>query len=306
MLGLLIFAKEAPKMISDMLGIKEGGIGSLNPFSRLKDVAGAGIIGGAAAVGMKGVGAVAGGLSGGIAASRRGGSFWAGAGQGAKTGFGNIKVKDAAKGGVTGIGKSFTAGTFGAANKGGSYAAGKVTGREEKVGIANMVKEQMAVKGQEMHVEAAKKAELNHYNDLVKRQKETGSYYQNASYTSTVANLKKAKEDIKGYTSQRQQWANRYQSDPNGTYTGVDGNKHTYKEAYDLANSNYDTAQKNLEFQKGELERMDKMPMYKSDAEDRKLIDKFDAQKKASDRKFNNVQDINVNDNDTFSGGAGI
>lgn len=151
--GLLIFAKELPKMLGTLFKLDEGSIGSLNPFARLKGMAGAGLIGGAAALGLKGVGGLTGAIGGGIGAKAKKGSFWAGAGQGGLQGLKNVKLKDAVKGGLGGLGKTFAGSTFGAFGKGRDYAAGKVTGKEEKLGAfgGTRIRDQVAAYAQELH-----------------------------------------------------------------------------------------------------------------------------------------------------------
>ena len=97
-IGCLMFAKEAPKMLMDMLGIKDSGMGSLNPFSKLKSVP---LIGGAAAAGvglgaglaMRGVGGGVGALAGGLNSRFRGGSFGAGAIHGGGAAMKSIPLK---------------------------------------------------------------------------------------------------------------------------------------------------------------------------------------------------------------------
>lgn len=281
-IGVLMFAKDAPKMISEIFKLNEGSIGSLNPFKKLSGMAGAGIIGGVAAGGMKLAGGAFGGLSGGLAAGKRGGSIIAGLGQGAKAGFGNIKMKDAVKGGVTGLGKTFVGGTFGAANKGGSYAAGKVTGKEEKVGVINAMKQGMADKAATMHQNALNENELTHLKKLDERKAKTGSFYQNANYQKAIDSIEKAKDKLTEMEKQRQFFANRYQLDPGGSFIGTDGNSYTNRGVYENANQNFVNAQKNVDFYKSELERIDKLPEFEDDAADRKMIEKRKAQEKAS------------------------
>jgi hypothetical protein len=152
-IGTLIFAKEAPKIIADMFGVTDAGMGGFNPFKKVNGMVGAGIIGGAVGAGAKLVGGGVGGVAGGIYAKKAGGSAFAGTFQGMKTGFGNVKMKDAAKGNITGIGKTLGKGTFGAVGAAGNYVNKQVTGKDEKVGIINAAKEKMAAATQQMHAD---------------------------------------------------------------------------------------------------------------------------------------------------------
>jgi hypothetical protein len=102
-LGLLIFAKEVPKMLSNLFGIDEAGLGSLNPLKKLGGVAGAGFLGGVTGVGMKGVAGGIGAVSGAVSSFKNKGSIWAGIKQGAGAGAKGISLK----GGLGNIHKQF-------------------------------------------------------------------------------------------------------------------------------------------------------------------------------------------------------
>ena len=285
-IGALIFAKEAPKILSKLFNIDEGSLGSLNPLKKLGGVAGAGLIGAGAAVGAKLTGATFGGISGGIAARSRGGSFLAGAAQGAKTGFGNVKVKDGYKGGVTGLGKTLLGGTFGASSKGGSYAASKVTGNEdEKVGLAKIgenIKDGLSCKTASMHEKRGNRKAAEMYEELSAKQKRGESIYKNADYQTAVNHLADSKEKLKQFEAERQYWANRYQTDPTGVYKGADGKEYEIRTAYETANKNYVNAQKNTDYYKTELEEMDKEFKYSEDAATRKFMNDYKEMQKYS------------------------
>lgn len=83
LIGILMFAKEAPQMLSKLFGIEETGIGTLNPFQKMASVPVAG-----AAMGA-GLGAIGGALAGG---------GLAGAVMGAQSGFGSIGLGGAEEG----------------------------------------------------------------------------------------------------------------------------------------------------------------------------------------------------------------
>lgn len=130
-MGILMFAKMAPKLISDMLGIKmsEGG----NPFKRM---IGGGLIGGALGLGtglaMRGLAVGAGSLRGGFNSYMRDGSFKGGAIKGAMAASKDIPLKG-------GFGKQATAlwkGGRAAADAGATVALGVDT----KTGFADRMK----------------------------------------------------------------------------------------------------------------------------------------------------------------------
>lgn len=292
-IGLLIFAKEIPKILSGLFNLDEGSVGSLNPFAKLNGMAGAGLIGGGTALAMKGVGGVVGGVSGGVAASKRGGSFWAGAGQGLSKGFGNIGVGAAAKGGIKGIGKSLIGGTFGASNAAGSYAASKVTGKEEKVGLINAMKRGLATTAGGMHETALSERVERDIAKIKGLEAKGKSPYEHEEYGAAVKNLDLAKDKLKDVEAARQLWAYRYQQDPNGTYTGADGKTYRFKDSFDSANQNYISAQKNITHYEKELERMDSIDKYSEDKKAKQLIDFDKARDKAENEgTFKNIPDI--------------
>lgn len=163
-IGLLIFAKELPNLLSEIFNIKDSG-NILNPFKKLGSMAvvggaaaglATGAIGGAAALGMKGVAGLGGAVSGGIAAKRKGGSIFAGVAQGGLQASKNVKFGDAYKGGLKGIGKTTMSG-FGGWGKGRDYAASQVTGKEEHVGLVNAAKNKMHSTAQGIHEKAEDK-----------------------------------------------------------------------------------------------------------------------------------------------------
>lgn len=116
LLGLLMFAKEAPKMISQIIGIEEGGLGSLfkNPLS-------GGI--------MKGTAALAGGAAGLISSGRRGGNLLAGLKQGAGAGAKGVSWTGGLKG-MGGIATSW--------HKGATAGASGALGVDTKVGFSRL------------------------------------------------------------------------------------------------------------------------------------------------------------------------
>lgn len=292
-IGTLIFAKEAPKMLSNLFGLDEGSLGSLNPFKKLGAVGavGAGLLGAGAAVGAKAIGGGIGALSGGFAARSRGGNFLAGAGQGMLKGAGNVKVGAGYKGGIKGIGKSLFGGTIGASGKGGQYAASRVTGNEnEKVGFQKFVdnrKSSMANRAERMHEKTSNKKAKERYESIMKNPNEI---YKNDNYKEAVNNYKNSKKMATDFEKTRQYWLNQYQNNPDGEYEGQDGQMHSYREAYEIANKNYISAQKNIEYYKSKLEKMDEKYEYREDANTRQFIDDYEKREKYSKvQKYDNI-----------------
>lgn len=116
LLGLILFAKEAPKMISQIFGIEEGGIGSLfkNPLT-------GGI--------LKGTAALAGGAAGFISSGVKGGNVWAGAKQGAGAGAKGVSWTGGLKG-MGGVATSW--------HKGATAGASGALGVDTKVGFSRL------------------------------------------------------------------------------------------------------------------------------------------------------------------------
>ena len=289
-MGILFFAKEAPKLLLTILGISEESISSLNPFKKLKDMPGAGVVGAAGGIGAKFTGGAIGGVAGGLAANNRGGSFIAGMAQGAKAGFGNVKLGDAYKGGVTGMGKSLLGGTFGAAGAGGGYVASKITGKEgTKTGVLESLKAGMANKAAEMHAMSMSAEEAKQYEAIQNRKRDTGSYYRNADYSALVDSRDASKNKLGELTYERQKYMNMYEKDPNGTYLAEDGTYRFNKEAYETADRNFNLAQKTVDYYQQKIEGLDKLPNYQQDAADRTLIEKTALKEKVSNAKFEEI-----------------
>lgn len=155
-LGLLIFAKEVPKILTGMFGIKEDSIGSLNPLNKLKSVP---FIGGAAATGIglglsaaggvlgsttgKGLAGAGGALGGGVRSLfGGGGNIWSKAGlrnigSGMKSGFsagaGKVPISHKAKFG------SVATGVLGAGYAGLTNEDAQIAAMKRKLGPSNDV-----------------------------------------------------------------------------------------------------------------------------------------------------------------------
>jgi hypothetical protein len=195
-LGSLLFAKEAPKMLSDILGIKEASMGSLNP---LKKIGAAPIVGGMAAAGvglgaglaMRGAGGTVGALAGGLNSKLRGGSFGAGAIRGGGAAMKNVPLK----------------GKFGAQAKGliGSYrkasnaGATSAKGIETKTGLGNWANTTIGNKLEQEEFNAREQVIENKENDVL-------SYFRSAGVGADEAGLFKNdsfKEAYKSFSNQK-------------------------------------------------------------------------------------------------------
>lgn len=282
-IGALIFAKEAPKMISKLLNIEEGTVTDINPFKKLGAMAGAGFIGGATALALKPVAGTVGALGGGMASSAKGGSFKAGAMEGFTKGAKGIT----GKGGVGNLGKQL-GGVAGAWRQGSNAGATIATGKDTKTGIINDI-------GQKYH-DAASEAQRQYANtqadakgkelfDKFKQAKANNepnpySALYSSKYAQGMQELSNYKSQLKNYGNQRQFFANRYQIDPDGKYqyNDADGNikEITNKQAFEIASSNYNTAEKYVNNAKSAISEMDKLPTFKADAENRSLLESYE------------------------------
>jgi len=285
-LGALMFAKQAPKLISEMLGIDEGSVMGLakNPFKSLIDKG----IGLGAAMNVGGAAGLIGGLSGGFYAKKRGGSFLAGAAQGAKTGIKNVNLKDAYKGGLKGIGKSLSSATYGAYSKGGAYAAGKVTGnKDEKIGFINLAKDKMASTAETWHEGSTSSTDLKKRNDLImkaginlqgdseaKKGANRYSMYGHANYGDAIKNVEDAKDALKARENAHSRIENMYRQNPSDAAT---------YDAYTKSLGDVKRAQSNLDYHKKELDDLEKMTVYKDDVELHKLYEEVQSRIKSAD-----------------------
>lgn len=294
--GVLMFVKDAPKMISDLFGMKSGDFGG-NPF---KKMAGGALIGAGAAVGMKGVGALTGGVAGGVQAFRRKGNILAGAGQGFLAGAKNApKIKDASKAGFGGIGKGLTSSTVGSWSKGRDYAASRITGnKDEKRGILNTIKGKMAGTATQMHEAATDSRSARLYKALQTQKKKMGKtpdekrafkqqypnfnpykeagIYKNAKYSDVLKQIDDAKGTARDIKAVQQQYSNQYALHPEYA------NDKDFMDNYNDANKRSADAEKNLTYLKGELDKMDKTGQYTKDADTRALVEAYGADQDAS------------------------
>jgi hypothetical protein len=226
-----------------------------------------------------------------------------------KTGFGNVKMKDAAKGNITGIGKTLGKGTFGAAGAAGSYVTKQVTGKDEKVGPINKIKTDMAKSATARHESAGADAMRRRWEKLEAKKAETGSYYS-SEYNNALENIKNSKKGVKDangnivkpglkqFEEKKQYWENLFQNNPTGSFTGTDGKSYTFQEAYDISSQNYETSKKIVDHYTNELDRMNKLPLYQEDVDNKKFIDNYEQHLKdknaASQNEMTNSQLNNI------------
>jgi hypothetical protein len=282
-IGLLIFAKKLPEMLSQLFNLKEGGMGSLNPFKKLGGMVGAGVVGGATALALKPVAGAVGGLGGGLAARMQGGRFRSGFVEGAAKGAGGVSMK----GGVGNLGKQLTSVAKGW-RQGSNAGAKLVTGKDTKTGLLNSVGEGiMEHAGRKQHEYANARTEKIGGNLFAstpdKLEKEFSPKYNDA-----MNKIDKAKEEVKKRNAERQYYYNRFQQNPDASFnyeeTVTDQNtgltstvthSMSYRDAYNTANSNYNTAEKYLENAKTSLSEMEKLPEYSSDMNKRIALDAY-------------------------------
>jgi hypothetical protein len=195
-IGSLLFVKEGPKMLSDILGIKEAGIGSINPLSKLKSVP---FIGGAAAAGvgigaglaMKGAGGGVGALVGGLNSKFRGGSFGAGAMRGSSAAMKNIPLKGKLGAQAKGL--------FGTYRKASDAGATSAKGTETKTGFGNWAGKKIENATEHAEYNAREQVIANKENDVL-------NYYKNAGVGADEAGLFKNdafKETYKSFRDQK-------------------------------------------------------------------------------------------------------
>lgn len=295
-IGALIFAKEAPKFISDIFGIKDSGaIGSLNPFKKLGGMVGAGVVGGAAALALKPVAGAVGATGGAYSAWKRGGSAKAGAMEGFSKGAKNVSMK----GGIGNLNKQL-GGVASSWRQGSNAGATLAEGKDTKTGVfqdASQKYHDAAGETQRTYAygQAQDKAEtmLQAYNSA----KSSGAANPYASiyspkYADNMQNLSKYKDQLKDYSNQRELYSNRYRINPEGvmqykdangvektmTYTDENGQQQawTNRKAYENANANYLTAEKYVTNTKNSIAEMDKLSEYKEDATNRALVESYE------------------------------
>jgi hypothetical protein len=300
-LGLLIFAKELPNMLSSLIpGMKEANLGSLNPLKKLgavpfvggAAVAGIGLAGGLA---MKGVAGGVGGLSGGFSSLSHHGSFRAGLKQGASGAAKGVPLKG-------GLGKQVKS-MFPAWHKGAVAGASGATGKENtKVGLG---------------------AYMEHRKNITSDQQSTATSKYNSSIGSSLYNK------IKDIDKNNPDKFNAIAGGKSNDYTKAMYNKSIMgdlatqhekraqtavadyqkglidQQAYDDIVDQYKNAKKEEDYYQSELERMDKMEQFSVEAQNRSLYEKAKSQAKTVDSVQSAIDNMNKKpntDNGQFEG----
>lgn len=138
LIGVLMFVKEMPKLLGDILGTDmSAGFGNLKSLNPLGKMAGGGLIGGAlglgAGLGLKGAASLGGGLAGGLQSKLRGGSFLQSALKSGAAAQKGVPLKGSIGKQLGGLSKAYrTASDIGASD---AY------GYDYKTGLANRIKD---------------------------------------------------------------------------------------------------------------------------------------------------------------------
>lgn len=271
-LGALMFAKEAPNMLSQMLNLGEGSLGGLfkNP---LKSMLGGGLIGGAGAGAMKLGAGIAGGASGLASSWRRGGSKWAGLKQGAVAGAKGVPWKGTLKG-LGGVATSW--------HKGATAGASGALGVDTKVGFSRLW-EKAGQKTEAQQIKARMASQAKQAKSLYDAKKENEAKNRNpyqglfgkADYETQAWNVDRAKDLVKRNEIARQTAYNAY------ALAQTEEERNACAGVYKDANDAFVNSQKTLEYHKSELERMDNMGTYTKEATNRKILEAYEAEQKA-------------------------
>ncbi len=282
-IGALMFAKEAPKMLSSMFGLEEGALGSLNPLKKLASVpliggaaaAGIGLAGGLATKGMAGAGGI---LRGGISSKIKGGTFAGGALKGAGAAMKDVPLKGSVKDKMLALAK--------AGRKAADAGATSATGVETHTGFGNWAKDKIdsgISSAQYNRRVAQSNAEGKALYDTFKNSGENYSKIYSSKYAGAMETLRNNKMDLTNREKERQFFFNGYQQDPSGMYKYKDANgvdmEISWKDAFETANSNYKSAQKRVEQANKMITEMDGMDQFKTDANNKALIESYEQTK---------------------------
>lgn len=289
--GALIFAKEAPKLISDMFGIQDGGLGGMlrNPF---KNMAGGGLLtkagsfAGGLALGGAGK-ALAGGsgaLVGGLSSRFRGGSFVAGASKGAQAASKDIKMTKGIKGATVGSAKAALGAYRNAANAGASSALGK----DVKTGFGAW-----ASKKYDAFIDDKEAAAMENYSKNLYEDKQSGKQIYSKPYSAAIDDIKTKKTDLSTAKNKSSYWSSKVATEGADAESGYVYNKELmgssqyakkFAEGYKLTNhdvsqmamENVSKAEKNLEIAKANKTKLMEQPSFANDVRNEKAIDEYE------------------------------
>lgn len=289
--GALIFAKEAPKLIADMFGIKDSGFGGMlsNPFKRMAGgdmLTKAGSFAGGLALGGAGK-ALAGGsgaLVGGLSSRFRGGSFVAGAGKGAQAASKDIKMTKGIKGATVGSAKAALGAYRNAANAGASSALGK----DVKTGFGAW-----ASKKYDTFIDDKEAAAMENYSKNLYEDKQSGKQIYSKPYSAAIDDIKTKKTDLSTAKNQSSYWSSKVATEGADAESGYVYNKELmgssqyakkFAEGYKLTNhdvsqmymENVGKAEKNLEIAKANKTKLMEQPSFANDVRKEKAIDEYE------------------------------
>ncbi|MFA5696706.1 MAG: conjugal transfer protein TrbL family protein, partial [Bacilli bacterium] len=292
--GALIFAKEAPKLISDMFGIQDGGLGGMlrNPF---KNMAGGGLLtkagsfAGGLALGGAGKALAAGGgaLAGGLNSKLRKGSFIAGASKGAKAASKDIKMTKGIKEATIGSTKA----AFGAYRNASNAGASSALGKDVKTGLGAFVG-----KKYESFIDERETSAMEDYSEKLYKNKESGKQIYSQPYQAAIDDIKNRKKDLSTAKSQLSYWNARVATDGADAKSGhkynkalmgsskyaakfTDGYELTNHDLAQMANENVGKSEKNLDIAKENKTKLMEKPNYASDVRKEKAIDEYEYSK---------------------------
>ena len=289
--GALIFAKEAPKLISDMFGIQDGGLGGMlrNPF---KNMAGGGLLtkagsfagglalGGAGKALTAGVGALAGGLN----SKLRKGSFISGASKGAKAASKDIKMTKGIKGATVGSAKA----AFGAYRNASNAGASSALGKDVKTGLGAFVG-----KKYDTFIDDKEAAAMENYSKNLYEDKQSGKQIYSKPYSAAIDDIKTKKTDLSTAKNKSSYWSSKVATEGADAESGYVYNKELmgssqyakkFAEGYKLTNhdvsqmamENVGKAEKNLEIAKANKTKLMEQPSFANDVRNEKAIDEYE------------------------------
>lgn len=278
-LGILMFVKDAPKLISDVLGIKMEGSFKLNPFSSLMAAPVAGAVAGLAAKqGRKGVGAVVGGID----SKAHGGSFSAGAAEGSKT------MADK---------KGLGALNFGAART--TSASVKKAKADERKAINDY---------QIKQTQNDRLAYSINPNNDIRWDDVSAAGYSSPVYAQSISELSAAQEEYDNSTKPLFEARTKAENDMNTAREKGDN------EAFEKASSRYSGLSSQIATHKEKLSKAEKghkeiQEIYKEDAKREKVFRKTydksnDAKREAAKAKSSNQPNTSQSQGDDLSAGT--
>ncbi len=270
--GALIFAKEAPKLIADMFGIKDSGFGGMlkNPF---KNMAGSGL---ANKIGGFGLGAAAklggyglSGLGGGIASKTRGGGFLKGASEGMKKSSAkNISMGKGIKGAV---GSSLKANPFSNWRSGSNAGASSALGHETTTGALDWAKKSVNRGIENLDENAKTKFE----NKAVSDYQQSGDEIYSKSFKEALSKVDSAKKGKASASSLAEVYRQKMQKEGHDVAAGPSFPGLTNQQVYDKFTKEVARQDGILTKAKENMDSMKKSGLYDTDFSKKEAIDSY-------------------------------